>query len=522
MKAPKQQSNRNEPPKEHVPNFNRKRFQWHAVVCADNRLTATALRVAGKLFHEYLNGEHGGNAWPAIETLAEAIGASVRSTQEALSQLVSFGHLATEPRPKFTTLYRMAVIADRKIIAAPQKADSKAMAKSQTNRRVASDKPREVSHPSNPAKLRTPRTCLTPQASAPSNPAVPRNLTPRSFAPESNLGTHTNLSLLPTVEVKGHTREPEAPPGCMKVGWKFRQRREAAKAAALAETVQAAEPIAGNGSPEVSPPIAAQPASLGEPQGSARLEEVVDAAFVDVQEVAASEEPGPSATACEADPKPAAPVKPTKAKRQTKNAATEAEAFAILRECLSAGTARDVIEHRNAKKKPLKTARAARELAKAFVDSGNPEKAAAKLIQMDWTGYNPNWADCKFEPDIPPIEEAMIRAALCGTVGDKTADAILAHLIAKGARITTSLQAEKLAKAFVASGDAERAAAKMLERGWKSFDPTWPGCNFTQPQGPARQLYGGAPASSLDRFNATSAKIDRQMDEYAKRHAPEF
>lgn len=310
------------------------------------------------------------------------------------------------------------------------------------------------------------------------------------------------------------TRANEPSTGCAKVGSKARLRREALDDV---DTVASAEPIAAaTGSPGISPPIADQPAATAEPQGSA-APDVIDVAFVEV--TASGVEPNGGS---EPAPEPGKPAKATKATRKSAKAATEAEAFTILRECLSAETARDVIEHRLAKKKPFKTSRAARELAKAFVESGNPERAAAKLIQMDWTGYNPNWTDCKFEPDVPPIEDALIRGALCAILSDQTAGAVLAHLVAKGARITSSPQAEKLAKAFVESGDAERAAARMIERGWKSFDPTWPGCNFTQPQqGPAQQHYG-APQSSMGRFNAASAQIDRQMAEYAKRHAPKF
>lgn len=68
----------------------------------------------------------------------------------------------------------------------------------------------------------------------------------------------------------------------------------------------------------------------------------------------------------------------------------EATPAAILSECLSEQTASDIIAHRKAKKAKL-TARAARELVKAFNAHGDPEAAAAEMIARGWTGFKPEW-----------------------------------------------------------------------------------------------------------------------------------
>lgn len=68
----------------------------------------------------------------------------------------------------------------------------------------------------------------------------------------------------------------------------------------------------------------------------------------------------------------------------------EPSALAILSECMSEQTARDLIAHRQKLRKPL-TARAAKLLAKDFVAYGNPEEAAEMMIKNGWQGFHPTW-----------------------------------------------------------------------------------------------------------------------------------
>lgn len=68
----------------------------------------------------------------------------------------------------------------------------------------------------------------------------------------------------------------------------------------------------------------------------------------------------------------------------------EPSALAILSECLSMQTAKDLIAHRQKLRKPL-TARAAKLLAKDFVAYGKPEEAAEMMIKNGWQGFHPTW-----------------------------------------------------------------------------------------------------------------------------------
>lgn len=72
------------------------------------------------------------------------------------------------------------------------------------------------------------------------------------------------------------------------------------------------------------------------------------------------------------------------------NKPREATPLAILSECLTEQTAKDLIAHRQAKRTKL-TPRAARELVKAFRDYGDPEAAAAEMMLRGWTGFKPDW-----------------------------------------------------------------------------------------------------------------------------------
>lgn len=68
----------------------------------------------------------------------------------------------------------------------------------------------------------------------------------------------------------------------------------------------------------------------------------------------------------------------------------EPTALAVLSECMSEQTARDLIAHRQKLRKPL-TARAAKLLAKDFVAYGKPEEAAEMMIKNGWQGFHPTW-----------------------------------------------------------------------------------------------------------------------------------
>jgi uncharacterized protein YdaU (DUF1376 family) len=72
------------------------------------------------------------------------------------------------------------------------------------------------------------------------------------------------------------------------------------------------------------------------------------------------------------------------------NKPREASPLAILSECMSETTARDLIAHRQKLRKPL-TARAAKLLAKDFVAYGNAEEAAEMMIKNGWQGFHPTW-----------------------------------------------------------------------------------------------------------------------------------
>lgn len=82
--------------------------------------------------------------------------------------------------------------------------------------------------------------------------------------------------------------------------------------------------------------------------------------------------------------------------REDKNISTnvdiarEPSALAILSECMSETTAKDLIAHRQKLRKPL-TPRAAKLLAKDFVAYGNPEEAAEMMIKNGWQGFHPTW-----------------------------------------------------------------------------------------------------------------------------------
>lgn len=73
----------------------RARFAWLDAVATDARLPPLAVRVAVVL-GRWLNAE--GVAWPAVATIAAALGATDRAVQKAISALVEAGHIAVERR----------------------------------------------------------------------------------------------------------------------------------------------------------------------------------------------------------------------------------------------------------------------------------------------------------------------------------------------------------------------------------------------------------------------------------------
>ena len=68
----------------------------------------------------------------------------------------------------------------------------------------------------------------------------------------------------------------------------------------------------------------------------------------------------------------------------------EPSALAILSECMSEQTAKDLIAHRQKLRKPM-TARAAKLLVKDFIAYGKPEEAAEMMIKNGWQGFHPTW-----------------------------------------------------------------------------------------------------------------------------------
>ena len=68
----------------------------------------------------------------------------------------------------------------------------------------------------------------------------------------------------------------------------------------------------------------------------------------------------------------------------------EATPLALLSECLTEQTAKDLIAHRKAKKSPM-TAGAAKALVKIFKAYGDPEGAAQAMMARGWTGFKPEW-----------------------------------------------------------------------------------------------------------------------------------
>ena len=73
--------------------------------------------------------------------------------------------------------------------------------------------------------------------------------------------------------------------------------------------------------------------------------------------------------------------------------------FEILSGCLTAQTARDLIELRNKLKKPF-TERSAEMLVDEFRTYGDAEQAALLMIKHSWRGFNPTWAG------VPPPRDA--------------------------------------------------------------------------------------------------------------------
>jgi hypothetical protein len=88
------------------------KFNFLEGVARDHReMTATTGSVAMILATCYMNEGHDGVAWVSEKQLCDDLGlspASTKSVGEALQRLVERGHLVAEPRPGFTTKYRIA------------------------------------------------------------------------------------------------------------------------------------------------------------------------------------------------------------------------------------------------------------------------------------------------------------------------------------------------------------------------------------------------------------------------------
>lgn len=143
--------------------------------------------------------------------------------------------------------------------------------------------------------------------------------------------------------------------------------------------------------------------------------------------------------------------------------------------------------------------------------------------------------------DIPPIDTPLPTVGtpkpkktknptpqeiLSEVVSEKTAADVVAHRKALRKPLTPRA-AELLAKTLAASGDAEHAAATMIERGWQGYRADWDGAKPNARAGPSRppekrntvfqaaqemmaELYGGTDGTSErpgDDFNGTTLDL---------------
>ena len=118
--------------------------------------------------------------------------------------------------------------------------------------------------------------------------------------------------------------------------------------------------------------------------------------------------------------------------------------------------------------------------------------------------------------DIPPIEvnpqlptvvtppkskSPSTKEILSEVVSEKTASDVIAHRKALRKPLTPRA-AELLAKSLAASGDAEHAAATMIERGWQGYRADWDTPHSNARAGPADRDYGkGALTEMLMELN---------------------
>lgn len=96
----------------------------------------------------------------------------------------------------------------------------------------------------------------------------------------------------------------------------------------------------------------------------------------------------------------------------------EASPLAVLSECLSEQSARDLIEHRKKLRKPL-TVRAARSLAKDFIAYGDPEAAVDMVIKNGWQGFHPSWVSNQTRAGPSPNGRGGMASLLAKSMGLK-------------------------------------------------------------------------------------------------------
>lgn len=117
-------------------------------------------------------------------------------------------------------------------------------------------------------------------------------------------------------------------------------------------------------------------------------------------------------------------------------------------------------------------------------------------------------SDC--EPAPSAKQKPTPEKILSEFVSEKTAADVVAHRKALRKPLTPRA-AELLAKSLAASGDAERAAATMIERGWQGYRADWDGATSNARDGPRRNR-GWAAAilgSSMGLQNGTPGEENR-------------
>jgi hypothetical protein len=136
--------------------------------------------------------------------------------------------------------------------------------------------------------------------------------------------------------------------------------------------------------------------------------------------------------------------------------------------------------------------------------------------------------------DIPPIDSPLPTVGtpkpektknptpqeiLSEVVSEKTAADVVAHRKALRKPLTPRA-AELLAKTLAASGDAEHAAATMIERGWQGYRADWDSAKPNARAGPYRQpekrntVFQAAQEMMAELYGGTDGTSERPSDDF--------